>query len=271
MYKKSKTSVIGIVITIIILIFIVIFSNLKVENKSLIEGAISKIVMPIQNGLTFLKNKMARNDSFFTNVDTLKKENEELKQKNSELEESLRELEIIKSENDVLKEYMQMTEKYADYTTVPANVINKDTSNYSYTIVINVGKNNGVENNMAVISENGLVGYVISAGDTSSKVQTIVDPASNVSSNISTTRDCVICKGILENTNKVKVTYIPTEANIVLGDSVETSGMGGIYPKGIHIGTITEIKDTKNSTDRYALIDTAVDFSKLETVLVVKL
>lgn len=271
MYKKNKTSNIGIIITIIILILIVVFSNIKTENKSFLEGTLSKIVMPLQNGLVYLKNKLARNDSFFTNVENLKKENEELKKKNIELEESLRELEIIKSENDVLKDYMQMAEKYADYTTIPANVINKDTSNYSYTIVINVGTNNGVQNNMAVISENGLVGYVISASDSTSKVQTIVDPASNVSATISTTRDAIVCKGILENTDKIKATYIPTEANIVIGDSIETSGMGGIYPKGIHIGTIKEIKNTKNTIDRYAIVETAVDFSKLETVLVVKI
>ncbi len=269
MYKKNTTSIIGIIITILILILIVIFSNMKEENKSFLEGTMSKIVMPIQNGLTYLKNKLAGNDSFFENLDSIKQENEELKKKNSELEESLRELEIIKSENEVLKEYMKMTEKYAEYSTVPANVINKDTSNYSYTIVINVGSNNGIQSNMAVISENGLVGYVLSVTDTTAKVQTIIDPASSVSANISTTRDTIVCRGILENTNKIRATYIPTEANLVIGDSIETSGMGGIYPKGIHIGTITEIKNTKNPIDRYALVETAVDFSKLETVLVV--
>ena len=131
------------------------------------------------------------------------------------------------------------------------------------------GTNNGVGPNMAVISENGLVGYIVSATNTTSKVQTIVDPASSVSSTLSTTRDAIVCKGMLENSNRIKATFIPTEANLVIGDSIETSGMGGIYPKGIHIGNITEIKNTKNTIDRYALVETAVDFSKLETVLVV--
>ena len=53
------------------------------------------------------------------------------------------------------------------------------------------------------------------------------------------------------------------------GDSVETSGLGGIYPKGIHIGIIKEVYNTKNPTDRYATLETAVDFSKLATVLVI--
>lgn len=63
--------------------------------------------------------------------------------------------------------------------------------------------------------------------------------------------------------------YIPTDADLVLEDTIETSGLGGIYPKGIIIGKIKEIIETKNITDRYAIVETAVDFSKLETVLVI--
>ena len=67
----------------------------------------------------------------------------------------------------------------------------------------------------------------------------------------------------------MKITCIPTEADLSIGETVETSGLGGIYPKGILIGTLREIVDKKNITDRYAILETAVDFSKLETVLVV--
>ena len=63
--------------------------------------------------------------------------------------------------------------------------------------------------------------------------------------------------------------YIPTNADLVLEDKIETSGLGGIYPKGIAVGKIKEIIETKNITDRYAIIETSVDFSKLENVLVI--
>lgn len=69
--------------------------------------------------------------------------------------------------------------------------------------------------------------------------------------------------------NTLKLMYIPTDADISLDDSIETSGIGGIYPKGILIGKISEIIQSKNVTDRYAIVETAVDFSKLETVLVI--
>ena len=63
--------------------------------------------------------------------------------------------------------------------------------------------------------------------------------------------------------------YIPTDADLVLEDTIETSGLGGIYPKGIQIGKRKEIIESKNITDRYAIVETSVDFSKLETVLVI--
>ena len=57
---------------------------------------------------------------------------------------------------------------------------------------------------------------------------------------------------------------------LIIGDTIQTSGLGGIYPKGILIGTISKIVTTNNSTDRYAVIQTAVDFSKVYSVLVIK-
>ena len=200
----------------------------------------------------------------------MQEENEKLKHKNSELEQSLRELEIIKSENNTLKEYVNLKEKYNEFQTVPAYVINKDISNYNDTIIINVGSKDGVEINMPVISEKGLVGHIISVTESTAKVETIIDTASTISCVITTSRDMLIARGTLNSSSTLKATYIPTNATILEGDKIETSGLGGIYPKGIHIGTIKQVVNTKNITDRYAIIETAVNFEKLETVLVIK-
>lgn len=268
MYKNKKSGVLGIVITIIVLILIVVFSNRDV-NTTFFENVATTLVMPIQNGLTYLKNKISGNTTFFTDVSNLKTENEELKRKNSELEQSLRELENIRSENETLKEYLDLTDKYGEYKTVPGYVINKDISNYSKTIIINIGKKDGVDEGMIVIADEGLVGYVLSVTDSTAKVRTIIDTASSVSCIMSSNKDSIICRGTLDNDSELKAMYIPTDANVVQGDSVETSGLGGVYPKGIHVGNIKTIVSTQNITDRYAVVETAVDFDKLNTVLVI--
>ena len=263
MYKNKKSGILGIVITIVILILIVIFSN-REANTSFFENVANKLVMPIQTGLTYLKNKVSGNSTFFTDINNLKKENQNLEEKNSQLEQELRELENIKTENETLKE------KYGEYKTVPGYIIDKDISNYSKIIVINIGKKDGIEENMTVIADEGLVGHVVSVTDNTAKVRTIIDTSSSISCLMSTNKDSIVCKGTLESDTELKAMYIPTNANLVQGDSVDTSGLGGIYPKGIHVGTVKKIISTKNITDRYAIVETAVNFSKLNTVLVIK-
>ena len=197
MYKNKKTGIIGIIITIIVLIILVLLTNVEMGSLKGIENAFSKLIMPMQNGLTYLKNKISGNNAFFQDINNLKAENATLKEKNKELEEALRELEIIKAENATLRSYNNMSEKYSDYTTIPAYIINKDVSNLSDTMIINVGSDDGIKENMPVITTEGLVGYVISTTNNTSKVNPIIDPSTSVSASISTSRDGVIVKGIL--------------------------------------------------------------------------
>lgn len=197
MYKNKKVGIIGIIITILILIILVILTNIDINKFSGAEGLLNKLVMPIQNGLTSLKNKVSGNDTFFQDINKLKEENKKLTEENKNLEEKLKELEIIKAENATLRNYNNMSNQYAEYKTVPGYIINKDISNLSNTMVINVGSDNGIEVNMPVITTEGLVGYTIAVTNKTSKVQPIIDPGASISSVISTSRDSVVVKGIL--------------------------------------------------------------------------
>lgn len=269
MYKSKKNGVIGIIITIVILIIVVVLSNMSDANLTHVGNTLSALVMPVQNGVVYIKNKIQGNSTFFTNIKNLKEENQSLKEKNSELEKSLRELEVIKAENETLRQYVNLKDKYSEYTTIPGYVINKDTSNYSNTIIINVGSADGIRVNMAVIADTGLVGHIVSVNEHTSKVQTLLDTSSAVSSVVGSARDNIIVRGTLDDKKMLKATSIPTSVAMAEGDKVETSGMGGIYLKGITIGTIKTVTNTKNFTNRYAMIEPAVNFDKLETVLVI--
>ena len=266
---KNKAGLIGIIITVVVLIVVVIVSNISTGNLSFIEGVAGTIFVPIQNGIVFLKNKITGNEQENSDIASLQEENRSLKDENSKLQEQLRKLEILKSENNTLKEYVNLKDKYSEFTTVPAYVIERSISNYEKIVVINAGTDDGVKENMPVISESGLVGYVISATNNTAKIQTIIDTASSVSANISNVQDSVILRGTLNNTETVRATYIPADSTILQGDQVVTSGLGGIYPKGILIGTVKSVVNTKNEADRYAEIEVATDFSRLETVLVI--
>ena len=271
MNRNKQTEFLGVIITIVILILLIFLSNVQVDKLSYIESVVNSVITPVQRFFTDVKNKIQGNDSYFANMEALEAENEELRKANSELETQLRELEMIKAENATLQAYMNLTQKYSSYDTIPAYVINKDVSNFSSTLILNVGSNDGITENMTVIADKGLVGHVISVEESTCKVQVIIDPASTVSSTISTTNESIICKGTLEENSQIlRASYIPTGAELIQGDTVYTSGIGGIYPKGIIIGTIKEIITTSNITDRYAIVEPAVDFSKVDTVLLIK-
>ena len=269
MNRNKQTEILGGIVTVIVLILLIFLSNVEVNKLSYIESAVSSIVNPIQRVFIDLRNKIQGNSAYFSNMETIMQENEELKQKNSELETILREFEMLKAENTTLQQYMNLTDKYASYQTIPAYVINKDVSNFSSTLILNVGTKDGIRENMTVIADKGLVGHVISVTENTCKVQVIIDSANTVSCTISTTNESIICKGTLENDQVLRASYIPTGAELIQGDSVYTSGVGGIYPKGIIIGTVKEIVTTSNITDRYAIVEPAVDFSKVDTVLII--
>ena len=197
MYKNKKVGVVGVIITIVVLIILVILTNIKVNSFSSFENFFGKLIMPMQNGIIRLKNRIAKNDSFFDDISKLKEENERLEDENNRLKEELQGLEIIKAENATLRSYNDMSQQYKEFKTIPGYIINKDISNLSSTMVINVGSSDGVQVDMPVISTGGLVGHVISVTNKTAKVEPIIDVAGSTSAQISTTRECVIAKGLL--------------------------------------------------------------------------
>ena len=266
--KKNKTSVVGTVISIILLILIVILSNIG-NSSNIFREVMSRGFLSVQNGFFALKNNVFSSQSEKNDIKSLRENNTKLNKENTSLKEKLREYEVVKAENEKLKDFMNLKNKYSDYQTVPAAIIEKSISNYDKTVIINSGEVDGVRVNMPVISEDGLVGYIIEVNKKTAKVQLITDTASTVSGNISTAESSILLKGQLDKNDMVKASYIPTEATVLQGDEVYTSGIGGIYPKGILIGKIKEVINTKNESDRYANVETSVNFNKLINVLVI--
>lgn len=265
--KKSKA---GIIATIFLLVLLVIFSNLDNKVWERIVSPFTKIAMGFQEGYVNIKHKIFNDDDTFYTLESLEKKNKELKQENEELKSKVIKIDALEAENKTLKEFENLTNKYPENDSVPGYIIQKDFSNYSKVVIINVGKKDGIEEGMTVVSENGLVGYVVSAEEQTSKVQTIVDTASAVGAIFENTNKSLVTRGILNSNNEIKGTYIDNDVIINEGDKIVTSGIGGIYPKNITIGNIKEIVDTKNKSNRYVFIETAVDFDNLNNILVIK-
>lgn len=258
-------------IFIIILFICIGYTNGNNRKVTLVESVFSSMISFPQNVYTYLKNWINKDKDFFDTVAELKSQNENLREENEELNAKLMNYEVILSENSMLKEHVNLMESYPDYNVIVADIINESVSNWEKVFVINRGARDGIKPNMTVVAEDGLVGYIGTVTEVTSKVVSILDPGNTVSSRTTRTRDSVTVKGnsSLMNENKIKLTKIPTDLILVEGDKIETSGLGGRYPKGIPIGEVASFTVKKNPIENEAIVKTYVDFNKLETVAVV--
>lgn len=269
--KNTVLKRIFIVIAIIVLFWGISLTNGKLRKVSTVESLLGNLIAIPQNGFTYLKNWLSGNEIFFSDIEKLKQENQELKEENENLKTKMMDYEILASENKTLKEEARIQESYLDYEVVIANVISDSTNNWEEIYVINKGSQDGIEPNMTVITTDGLVGYVESVATHTSKIVSILDAGNSVSARSSRTRDSVICKGniSLKEEGKLKITAIPIGVEFIEGDKFETSGMGGVYPKGIAIGEVESFENKANPLENEAILKTYVDFNKLETVAVI--
>ena len=179
--------------------------------------------------------------------------------------------EQVTAENDVMRSHLKLADRYKDYNLVVADIISDSATNWEATYIINKGSKDGIKPGMTVITNEGLVGYVETVTNKTSKIISILDAGNSVSSRVSRTRDEIVCKGSVSSTEEqnLKIMNIPMGTVLIEGDKIETSGVGGIYPKGLSVGKIVEIVNKKNPIENEAIVKTSVDFNKLETVGVI--
>lgn len=147
-----------------------------------------------------------------------------------------------------------------------ARVVGKDATNWFKTVLIDRGSLAGIRRNMPVVAPDGLVGRVVEVTPTAAKVQLITDPVSAAGGLIQRTRVIGIVSGSLGA--GLKVRYLPLMADIAIGDEVVTSGMGGVFPKGIPLGRVIAAERRSGALFQEATLAPQVDLSRLEEVLI---
>ncbi|HHW48983.1 MAG TPA: rod shape-determining protein MreC [Clostridiaceae bacterium] len=273
MSRLSKNRIfLLILITLLIFVFIVATSS-RDSKLNWINNILSVPLSPIQKFFTFAGQKIDEALSFFRDIEAVKQENEELRLKVHNLEQENRELIGYREKIKELREALKLKDIFEDYEIIGANIISRDAGNWSNIFRIDVGNKDGIDVDFPVItSSKGLVGRIMITDITSSKVITIIEENSSVAGWIARTGGHVVVRGdmALKEEGLCRMDYIPVDVEVEVGDIVETSGLGGIYPKGIIIGKVVQINKTSNELDRYAIIEPAADFKRLEEVFVLK-
>ena len=149
---------------------------------------------------------------------------------------------------------------------VAARVVGKDATNWFKTILIDRGSRAGMRRNLPVVAPDGLVGRIVDVTPSTAKVQLITDPVSAAGALMQRTRVTGIVTGNLGA--GLRVRYLPLLADVVVGDEVVTSGMGGIFPKGIPVGRVTAVERASGALFQEAVLQPKVDLGRLEEVVV---
>ncbi|MBN1493900.1 MAG: rod shape-determining protein MreC [Candidatus Omnitrophica bacterium] len=250
------------------LFFIALIAILLVINTTNAKDAIRTTALDISEGFLSTANFLFFN--FSSGITKLKesvdvyKEREHLRLENSRLKTQLIKFEEMSRENERLRSLLNF-EGQIDFGGISAQVIGRDMSPFSDFIIINRGKKDNIDIGTVLMSHEGLVGHVVSAGENHARAILLSDNKARVSAIIQDTREA----GILEGTpmSLLKLKRLDITSSVKVGDVVITSGFGDIYPKGIPIGRVEQIGNESNNLSLYALVRPFVEFAKLEEVL----
>ena len=175
-------------------------------------------------------------------------------------------------ELDRLRELYKLDENYSDYEKIGAHVIANNGSNWFSDFTIDKGSNDGIKVNCNVLAGSGLVGIVTEVAPDYSRVRSIIDDASNVSGMVLSTSDTCMVRGDLKliPDGRIRFEKMKNNDNVIeVGDQIVTSHVSDRFVQGIFIGYISEIEVDSNNLTRSGYITPAVDFSKLQEVLVI--
>ncbi|MEL7602165.1 MAG: rod shape-determining protein MreC [Bacillota bacterium] len=262
-----------LVIALVAVMLLALLALLTSGDRTLtfFESAAGTVLQPVQSFASRASDSIITFVESIFNTTDADLENQQLKVYVSQLEQSLNEMESLRQENERLKSLLSFAESTPDLTYVTGTVIGRSQGIWFDTFTINVGRSQGVEKNMPVVNADGLVGRVSEVGATWSKVIALVDSSTNVSVMVERTRDNGMVRGLLQAgtvTDSLELYYLPSDSDLTPGDKIVTSGIGGMYPKGLVVGEVSEVSRSGES-DSNAIVTPAVDFRHIEEVMVV--
>lgn len=224
------------------------------------EYTASQITFMGKTGISIIDQSVSK----WSDLDKLRKENAGLKA------EQLRYSEIL-AENIRMRNLLKFKQGYTKFNLLGASVIARDYGTWMNTLMIDRGTDSGIKTYMPVIVPQGVVGFVSEVYLKTARVQLVLDPRTTVGGIVQrpTSRVASMVSGNSGKQGVLSFINIAKEADVIKGDRVVTSGYGGVYPKGLLIGTVENVSDDLEKVSLDAEIRPAVDFGHLEEVFVI--
>lgn len=267
--RKKKWAIVFVTILILIFLANFIYRLYRPEETGLLRQVTAEIVFPLEHLLKSSICGLARTWQKYLFLVGLKEENLFLREQNETLTRLAAQYAVQVRELDLqvarLQKLLQARDR-VDYKTVAAQVIGQEKMSFAKRLIINRGINNGIKVGMPVITPEGLVGRVTDTSWNLSRVMSITDPLSKVDALVQETR----LQGVLYGAGggKCQLKYVPQNEVIQEGKAIITSGLCGVFPKGLILGYVKEVSRTGEELFQEVSVRPAVNFLKLEEVLV---
>lgn len=262
--RKYKTAI--LIIALLAIALMMLSVNLKYGAE---RGFFSKIVLqavaPVQKGLNASIKSIRDAWLRYIFLVGIEEENKNLKKKINELKSVIISYQEGYLEAQRLKKLLSLTDDY-NYNFIPARVIGREQAALSKTILINKGTVQGLKAGMPVVVPPGLIGRLVNVSWHASKVLLFIDENSNIDAIVQRTRIQGIISGA--GSRGLILKYISKTQDVQEGDVIVSSGMGGVFPKGLLIGQVSHVDRLEASLFLKINVAPFVDFSKLEEVLV---
>jgi rod shape-determining protein MreC len=262
------------VILLVAVLLVLLLASSLAQGKykfAFMEKVITTVLAPVQYvvtnvGFTFRNIGLSTGElmTVYRDNKNLRIENENLRQNNLNVTE-------IMAENGRLRSMLDYKKGAPQFDLVTATVVGRDPGTWTSTIIINRGTADGIAKDMPVVTPQGLVGSVVSVYGNVAKVNLILDPRSAVGALVQRpeSRVAAIVEGNSATPLTPKMVNIARDADVIKGDKIITSGFGGIYPKGLLIGEVVDLVNEEGGLLKYAVLNPAVDFGRLEEVSVI--
>ena len=254
-----------------ILIFLLALSLISAnlhsrENMSFFESLVVGVTSPVQKAVWGVIGGISSIWRGYFYLVGLEKENQALKRELQELKLQVNRYREADLANQRLRALLNFKKSIAT-PLLPAQLVAFDPSGWFQTILIDKGRDDGVVRDMAVVSAEGLVGRVIGVSNHHAKVLLILDGNSAVDAYVQRSRARGVLVGLGLELCVLK--YVQRNEDVQVGDQVISSGMGGVFPKGLLVGTVQEVVRGSSGLFQRVEVEPAVNFGRLEEVLVV--
>lgn len=266
--KNSKYILAGLSIFCVLLIAV---TSINSSFLAPLRTGVGYVLVPLQSGVNAVGTSLYNGAKNYSSLKEAQAENEKLTIRLGELTEENNRLQAEKLELTRLRELFVLDQEYLQYEKVAARVIAKDSGNWFQVFRINKGSKDGIQVNMNVMANGGLVGIVTDVGANYATVRAIIDDSSNVSAMSMRSSDGCNVSGNLTmyKEGRLGLDHIKKEADVQDGDKIVTSNISDIFLPGILIGYASDLATDSNNVTKSGYIIPVATFDNLQEVLVI--